>query len=73
MGRGRDSPARCAARSRTSRRSAARRSSASTPPGSRLAVHQEGRSSLQPGDPVEFGLVPDALRFFAPDTGAAIE
>ena len=41
--------------------------------GSRLAVHQEGRTRLQPGDAVEFGLVPGALRFFAPDTGAAIE
>jgi ABC-type sugar transport system ATPase subunit len=41
--------------------------------GSRLAVHQEGRSSLQPGDAVEFGLVPGALRFFAPDTGAALD
>ena len=40
--------------------------------GSRLAVHQEGRSSLQPGDPVDFGLVPGSLRFFAPDSGAAI-
>jgi ABC-type sugar transport system ATPase subunit len=41
--------------------------------GSRLAVHQEGRTRLQPGDAVEFGLVPGALRFFAPDTGEAIE
>jgi ABC-type sugar transport system ATPase subunit len=41
--------------------------------GSRLAVHQEGRTQLQPGDAVEFGLVPGALRFFAPDTGAAID
>ena len=40
--------------------------------GSRLAVHQEGRTRLQPGDPVEFGLVPETLRYFAPDTGAAI-
>jgi ABC-type sugar transport system ATPase subunit len=40
--------------------------------GSRLAVHQEGRSRLQPGDAVEFGLVPGALRFFSPDTGAAL-
>ena len=41
--------------------------------GSRLAVHQEGRTRLQPGDAVEFGLVPGALRFFSPDTGAALE
>ena len=41
--------------------------------GSRLAVHQEGRSPLRPGDAVEFGLVPGALRFFAQDSGAAIE
>jgi ABC-type sugar transport system ATPase subunit len=41
--------------------------------GSRLAVHQEGRTSLLPGDAVEFGLVPAALRFFAPDTGVAID
>jgi ABC-type sugar transport system ATPase subunit len=41
--------------------------------GSRLAVHQEGRSPLQPGDAVEFGLVPGALRFFSPDSGAALD
>lgn len=40
--------------------------------GSRLAVHVEGRSALQPGDPVEFGLVPEGLRYFAADTGEAI-
>jgi ABC-type sugar transport system ATPase subunit len=40
--------------------------------GARLAVHQEGRTRLQPGDAVEFGLVPAGLRFFAPGSGAAI-
>jgi ABC-type sugar transport system ATPase subunit len=41
--------------------------------GARLAVYQEGRTRLQPGDAVEFGLIPGALRFFAPDSGAALE
>jgi ABC-type sugar transport system ATPase subunit len=40
--------------------------------GSRITLHQEGRTGLQPGDPVEFGLVPGLLRFFAVDGGAAI-
>jgi ABC-type sugar transport system ATPase subunit len=40
--------------------------------GSRLAVHQEGRSPLQPGDAVEFGLVAGGLRYFDVQTGAAI-
>jgi ABC-type sugar transport system ATPase subunit len=40
--------------------------------GSRLAVHQEGRSTLQPGDAVEFGLVVGGLRYFDVQTGAAI-
>jgi ABC-type sugar transport system ATPase subunit len=40
--------------------------------GARLAVHQEGRSTLQPGDAVEFGLIPEALRFFDPGSGAAV-
>jgi ABC-type sugar transport system ATPase subunit len=39
--------------------------------GARLAVFVEGRSDLAVGDTVEFGLVPSALRFFAPD-GAAL-
>jgi ABC-type sugar transport system ATPase subunit len=37
----------------------------------RLAVFQEGRIALAPGDRVEFGLVPGGLRFFSPD-GAAL-
>jgi ABC-type sugar transport system ATPase subunit len=41
--------------------------------GSRLAVYQEGRTPLQPGDAVEFGLVAGALRYFAPDSGAALD
>jgi ABC-type sugar transport system ATPase subunit len=40
--------------------------------GSRLAVHQEGRTRLQPGDAVELGLVPGALRYFAADSGVVI-
>jgi ABC-type sugar transport system ATPase subunit len=40
--------------------------------GARLALHQEGRSRLQPGEAVEFGLVPGALRFFDVASGAAI-
>jgi len=40
--------------------------------GSRLAVHQEGRTSLQPGDGVEFGFVPEGLRYFAVDSGDAV-
>jgi ABC-type sugar transport system ATPase subunit len=39
----------------------------------RLTVHVEGRSRLQPGDDVEFGVLPEGLRFFAADErGAAI-
>ncbi|MGI8781325.1 MAG: TOBE domain-containing protein, partial [Solirubrobacteraceae bacterium] len=40
--------------------------------GSRLAVHQEGRTALQPGDSVEFGFVPHGLRYFAVDSGEAL-
>jgi ABC-type sugar transport system ATPase subunit len=40
--------------------------------GARLAVFQEGRLALAPGDRVEFGLVPGGLRFFSPADGAAI-
>jgi len=40
--------------------------------GARLAVLQEGRIALAPGDRVEFGLVPGGLRFFSPADGAAI-
>jgi ABC-type sugar transport system ATPase subunit len=39
----------------------------------RLALHEEGRSPLQPGEAVEFGLVPAALRFFDVASGAAID
>jgi ABC-type sugar transport system ATPase subunit len=40
--------------------------------GARLALFQEGRIALTPGDVVDFGLVPDGLRFFSPADGAAI-
>jgi ABC-type sugar transport system ATPase subunit len=39
--------------------------------GARLAVYQEGRTTLQPGDEVQFGLLPEGLRYFSPD-GAAV-
>jgi hypothetical protein len=35
-------------------------------------VFQEGRAALAPGDGVEFGLVPEGLRYFSPDDGAAL-
>jgi ABC-type sugar transport system ATPase subunit len=35
--------------------------------GARLAVFVEGRAAITVGDSVEFGLVPSALRYFAPD------
>jgi ABC-type sugar transport system ATPase subunit len=38
----------------------------------RLAVFQEGRSTLQVGDHVTFGLVPAGLRFFSRDDGGAL-
>jgi ABC-type sugar transport system ATPase subunit len=40
--------------------------------GAILAVFQEGRVALEPGDDVEFGLVPDGLRYFSPDGGEAL-
>jgi ABC-type sugar transport system ATPase subunit len=40
--------------------------------GARLAVLVEGRSALQPGETLEFGLVPGALRCFDAATGAAL-
>jgi ABC-type sugar transport system ATPase subunit len=40
--------------------------------GSRLVVFEEGRSSVVPGDRIEFGLVPSGLRYFAADTGRAL-
>jgi ABC-type sugar transport system ATPase subunit len=40
--------------------------------GARLALFQEGRVALAPGDRVEFGLVPGGLRFFSPVDGAAV-
>jgi ABC-type sugar transport system ATPase subunit len=40
----------------------------------RLVVHHDGRSTLLPGDRVEFGLAPDGLRFFdAGPGGRAID
>jgi multiple sugar transport system ATP-binding protein len=39
--------------------------------GARLAVYQEGRTTLQPGDEVQFGLLPEGLRYFSRD-GAAV-
>ena len=41
--------------------------------GARLAVFVEGRAALAVGDPVEFGLVPSALRYFAPDDGGRLD
>jgi ABC-type sugar transport system ATPase subunit len=38
----------------------------------RLAVYEEGRTTLQPGDAVEFGLLAEGLRFFAVEGGEAI-
>jgi ABC-type sugar transport system ATPase subunit len=40
--------------------------------GSRLAVFVEGRSALQVGERVAFGLVPAGLRFFSPEDGRAL-
>src|SRR4051794_22488536 len=39
---------------------------------SRLVVFEEGRPTRDVGDELEFGLVPSGLRYFAPDTGAAL-
>jgi ABC-type sugar transport system ATPase subunit len=38
----------------------------------RLAVYEEGRTTLQPGDEVEFGVLAEGLRFFSVDSGAAV-
>ena len=35
--------------------------------GSRLTLLHEGRAEIQPGDSIEFGLLPRVLRFFGPD------
>ncbi len=40
--------------------------------GSRIVVYEEGRADLLPGDPIEFGLLPEAVAFFDPDTGVAL-
>ena len=39
---------------------------------SRLVVFEEGRATRDVGDELEFGLVPDGLRYFEPETGAAL-
>jgi ABC-type sugar transport system ATPase subunit len=39
---------------------------------SRVVVFEEGRSTVVPGDRIEFGLVPAGLRYFAADTGRAL-
>jgi ABC-type sugar transport system ATPase subunit len=39
---------------------------------SRLVVFEEGRATRDVGDEIEFGLVPSGLRYFAPDSGAAL-
>ncbi|HWT92678.1 MAG TPA: sn-glycerol-3-phosphate ABC transporter ATP-binding protein UgpC [Solirubrobacteraceae bacterium] len=39
---------------------------------SNVVVHHEGRAALLPGDRVEFGVLPGALRFFDAETGTAI-
>jgi ABC-type sugar transport system ATPase subunit len=41
--------------------------------GPRLVVCVDGRSGAQPGDRVTYGLVPAGLRFFDPQSGAAVE
>jgi ABC-type sugar transport system ATPase subunit len=43
-----------------------------TAPGARIVVLVEGRASEQPGDRVRFGLVPDGVRLFDADGGAAL-
>jgi hypothetical protein len=37
-----------------------------------VVVFEEGRSSVVPGNSIEFGLVPEGLRYFASDTGRAL-
>ncbi len=39
---------------------------------SRVAIYEEGRSALQPGDEVSFGVRPDGLRVFDAATGEAV-
>jgi ABC-type sugar transport system ATPase subunit len=38
----------------------------------RLVVFEEGRATYDVGDEISFGLVPEGLRCFSPDTGAAV-
>ncbi len=40
--------------------------------GVRVVVHHDGRTTLLPGDRVEFGIIPSSLRFFDAVGGAAI-
>jgi ABC-type sugar transport system ATPase subunit len=40
--------------------------------GARIAIYEEGRSPLQPGDTLAIGLRPEGLRLFAAEGGAAI-
>jgi ABC-type sugar transport system ATPase subunit len=40
--------------------------------GARVVVFEEGRAAVAPGDSIEFGFVASGLRYFAPDTGAAL-
>jgi ABC-type sugar transport system ATPase subunit len=40
--------------------------------GARLVVHEDGRTHKQPGDAIEFGIAPGALRFFDVATGRAL-
>jgi ABC-type sugar transport system ATPase subunit len=41
--------------------------------GVRFVVDVEGRAGVQPGDSVRFGLVPEGLRLFDAETGAALD
>jgi ABC-type sugar transport system ATPase subunit len=41
--------------------------------GARLVIHQDGRATLAPGDAIEFGISPEGLRFFDPESGAALQ
>src|SRR5215217_2357236 len=38
----------------------------------RLAIYEEGRTALQPGDDVEFGVLAEGLRFFSSESGEAV-
>jgi ABC-type sugar transport system ATPase subunit len=40
--------------------------------GARVVVHHDGRTTLLPGDRVEFGVVPASLRFFDAASGVAV-